>query len=713
MQLSGSYNSRYFAAALSGEARLFQAPAVVSIEAVRRGEILWNYAIDWTAWRILSVSDLAQVYLAGSAGVSCLQAQAQDGQGVSLRPVWPASPDENLGEIRVGASGNLLCWESTTVSVDPASLLNFRKASKSLVHKFHLLDLSQKVPTEIFSAHTSPEETLVWSASPNLRYLVIASPDKKSQRARLINLTVSTPHKEYELPMGQIFDIAVNDDGIVVAGVQVGEERFCFFLGGRLRTPLCASSDYRILHLGKESLLLHFGEQNQLVLHPIVDAHGRDQTRAAPAQSGDIIDLDAKNVGRDALLHVDDFGSITAVQWRAPELEVLPVRILEVSRFWVDGVEPGLLPPPLPPVETDETDDILLSLFTTTSDGSAAEPGDLAYLVPERTASPTVVIEPPLAMRPPPTSQPSGAGTSFLLPPSETAPKRHVKPPSWLHSTPAVVKAPDLRPGAMLGQYQLGNLIGAGGMGQVYRARDTRLLRDVALKVMSESGMTDVALQRFLLEARAVARISHPGVVTIHDVVTEPIPYIVMELLEGTPLGDIPRDEIPPSRAIALVRQVLQALQAVHDAGITHRDIKPANIMVCRRDQVVMMDFGLAKLAGQDLGLTQAGGMCGTPAAMAPEQLQSEFGPVDGQTDIFAVAGLLYELVCGVPPFTGDTLPILLMGILLREVTPPQDIQPGLSDQLSQAILTGLQKQKALRFKDCLEFLQSLEGLTG
>ena len=285
---------------------------------------------------------------------------------------------------------------------------------------------------------------------------------------------------------------------------------------------------------------------------------------------------------------------------------------------------------------------------------------------------------------------------------------------SFAADMPDAKTIPQVKTGEMLGHYLLGEMIGAGGMGRVFRARDTQLERDLAIKVMAEGGLPRTALDRFLLEARAVARVSHAGVVTIYDVVTEPIPFIAMELLQGTTLNKIPRTQIPTQRAIQIVRQVLRALQAVHQAGVTHRDLKAANIMVSDRDRVIVMDFGLAKMSGQDSSLTQSGSLCGTPLAMAPEQLQPDtYGCIDGQTDIFAVAVLLYDLACGVPPFTGGSLPRLIAEILFKDVKPPQDIAPELSDRLCQAILKGLQKEKAQRFKDCKEFLQALEGLTG
>lgn len=268
-----------------------------------------------------------------------------------------------------------------------------------------------------------------------------------------------------------------------------------------------------------------------------------------------------------------------------------------------------------------------------------------------------------------------------------------------------------VRTGQLLGHYLLGDQIGQGAMGRVFRARDTRLQRDVAIKVMVDEALPDKALERFLLEARAVARVSHPGVVTIYEVAHDPIPYIAMELINGHILNSLPAHEMNTARAVRIIRQVLQALHVVHQAGVIHRDLKPANIMVCEGDRVIVMDFGLAKMTGQDLQLSISGTIYGTPVWMAPEQIMKDFGEVDHQTDLFAVAGLLYELITGNRPFMAVALPQLLAQILYSEAPSPRTYVPELSEALSRVILTGLNKRKEERWKDCQAFLQALEGL--
>ena len=303
-----------------------------------------------------------------------------------------------------------------------------------------------------------------------------------------------------------------------------------------------------------------------------------------------------------------------------------------------------------------------------------------------------------------------GSGTPLSAPipaaaPLEPAPK------------PAATRTDPPQPGEMLGHYRLDSLLGVGGMGQVFLAQDTRLLRQVAIKILVSSpgkSLTQESLDRFMLEARAVARVSHPGVVTIFEVATEPRNYIAMELLKGRDLGRISGGRpMDPARAVNLVTQVLEALQVVHDLGIIHRDLKPSNIMVSTGDRVKVLDFGLAKLEDNDQKLTQTGQIWGTPQYMAPEQLDLDFGALDCQTDIFAVASIFYELLTGVPTFSGDTISKLIYQIVSKEPIPPHDVNPALSAQLSQIALKGLHKKKARRYLSCREFLDALRMDSG
>ncbi|HYT74335.1 MAG TPA: serine/threonine-protein kinase, partial [Vicinamibacterales bacterium] len=212
-----------------------------------------------------------------------------------------------------------------------------------------------------------------------------------------------------------------------------------------------------------------------------------------------------------------------------------------------------------------------------------------------------------------------------------------------------------LTPGTRLGPYDIVSAIGAGGMGEVYRARDTRLDRVVAVKVLP-SGLTrdPLALERFAREARAIASVNHPHICTIYDVGEhDGSPYLVMEWIDGETLHA--RLDQKPQTVEQLVEWGLQlagALEAAHARGIVHRDLKPANIVVSARGDLKVLDFGVAKLVDDQAAvattmpaLTDAGSAIGTAAYMAPEQVRGE--PVDQRADLFALGLVLYEIATG------------------------------------------------------------------
>ncbi|PYU85949.1 MAG: protein kinase, partial [Acidobacteria bacterium] len=218
-----------------------------------------------------------------------------------------------------------------------------------------------------------------------------------------------------------------------------------------------------------------------------------------------------------------------------------------------------------------------------------------------------------------------------------------------------------LKSGAHLGPYEILAPLGAGGMGEVYRARDSRLGREVAIKVLPESFSKDPdRLRRFEQEARAASQLNHPNIVTVHDFGTyEDAPYAVQELLEGETLGERLRTgALPASKAVECGIQVARGLAAAHEKGIVHRDLKPENLFLTSDDRVKIVDFGLAKLAAaegpvaeQD-GLptatqaTAAGIVMGTLGYLSPEQARGQ--TVDQRADIFALGAILYEMLSGV-----------------------------------------------------------------
>src|SRR5450432_4886290 len=223
-----------------------------------------------------------------------------------------------------------------------------------------------------------------------------------------------------------------------------------------------------------------------------------------------------------------------------------------------------------------------------------------------------------------------------------------------------------LTPGTILGQYEICSPLGAGGMGEVYRAHDTRLDREVAIKVLPETLTADPdRLRRFEQEARAAAALNHPNILAVHQMAThEGVSYMVSELLDGETLRErLKRGPIPLRKAIDYAVQIARGLAAAHDKGIVHRDLKPENLFVTKDGRVKILDFGLAKLiepkpqadgVGPTMSLgTEPGVVMGTAGYMSPEQVRGQ--PADHRADIFAFGAVLYEMLAGTRAFQRST----------------------------------------------------------
>lgn len=272
------------------------------------------------------------------------------------------------------------------------------------------------------------------------------------------------------------------------------------------------------------------------------------------------------------------------------------------------------------------------------------------------------------------------------------------------------------------GRYELGELIGRGGMADVYRGTDTVLGRTVAVKLLRADLARDPQFQaRFKREAQAVAALNHPSIVAIYDtgeyaVTGGPgesfrVPYIVMEFVSGRTLRDLIRaNELTIEQSIEFSLGILAALEYSHKAGIVHRDIKPANVMVTGAgDSVKVMDFGIARaMADSAATMTQTQAVVGTAQYLSPEQARGE--TVDARSDLYSAACLLYEMLTGRPPFVGDS-PVSVAYQHVREVPEPvSSLNPEVSEALDSVLAKGLQKNRADRFQDAAAFRRALRA---
>jgi serine/threonine protein kinase len=283
----------------------------------------------------------------------------------------------------------------------------------------------------------------------------------------------------------------------------------------------------------------------------------------------------------------------------------------------------------------------------------------------------------------------------------------------------------DLASGSHIGAYEIVSLIGAGGMGEVYCAHDSRLGRDVAIKVLQSKASSDPErLRRFELEARAGASLNHPNILTVHEIgVHDGQPYVVSELLEGQTLRSILRaGALPVKRAADYGVQIATGLAAAHERGIIHRDVKPENLFVTSDGRLKILDFGLAKLtesvttpnatAQQTWTInTLPGVVLGTAGYMSPEQVRGQ--PADHRTDIFAFGCVLYEMLSGRRSFKGNTAAETMAAILNDEPEPPSSSNSGVPRALDRVAQRCLEKQPALRFQSAKDIAFAIEAVSG
>src|ERR1700704_276977 len=279
--------------------------------------------------------------------------------------------------------------------------------------------------------------------------------------------------------------------------------------------------------------------------------------------------------------------------------------------------------------------------------------------------------------------------------------------------------------GTKLGPYEIQSPLGAGGMGEVYRARDTRLERVVAVKVLPANLSSDPSLrQRLEREAKAVSKLSHPHICTLHDIGHQDgVDFLVMELVDGETLEHrLTKGPLPPEQTLRFAGQIADALAKAHKMGITHRDLKPSNIMLTKTG-AKLMDFGLAKESGrapladvlsemtvEQAKLTVEGTIVGTFQYMAPEQLEGK--EADGRADIFALGEVIYEMVTGKPAFTGKSRASLIASILTSEPQPMTAAHAMTPPALERVVKKCLEKDPDERWQSASDLAAELRWIS-
>jgi eukaryotic-like serine/threonine-protein kinase len=276
--------------------------------------------------------------------------------------------------------------------------------------------------------------------------------------------------------------------------------------------------------------------------------------------------------------------------------------------------------------------------------------------------------------------------------------------------------------GTRLGPYEILSLLGAGGMGEVYRARDSQLARDVAIKVLPNLTADPQRLHRFEQEARAAAALNHPNILAVYQLGThDGTPYLVSELLEGETLREqIKRSRLSVRKAIGYGTQIARGLAGAHEKGIVHRDLKPENLFVSRDGRVKILDFGLAKLTqpreNSEFGAstlterTEPGMVLGTVGYMSPEQVRGVY--LDHRTDIFALGAILYEMLAGNRAFQKPTLAETMAAILNEDPRAISQVMPSAPLALQRVVHRCLEKKPEARFQSASDLAFALEALS-
>ena len=259
-------------------------------------------------------------------------------------------------------------------------------------------------------------------------------------------------------------------------------------------------------------------------------------------------------------------------------------------------------------------------------------------------------------------------------------------------------------------RYEVEARLGAGGMAEVWKGHDRVLNRTVAIKTLLPQFARDGSfVHRFRREAQAAARLNHPGIVSVYDSGDGDNPYIVMQFIEGRTLADFlgSGKKLQPMQAAQIAEEIAGALAAAHAQGVIHRDIKPANVMVTRDGKIAVMDFGIARLIAGPETAPQTSAVLGTASYLSPEQAQGQ--PVDARTDIYSLGVVLYEMLTGRPPFTGDS-PMAIAYKQVNEAPPaPSTLNDDVPPELDAVVMRALSKNPANRYQTAQEFAEDLE----
>lgn len=265
--------------------------------------------------------------------------------------------------------------------------------------------------------------------------------------------------------------------------------------------------------------------------------------------------------------------------------------------------------------------------------------------------------------------------------------------------------------GKTIGQYQIVEQIGLGGMATVYKAYQPSIDRYVAIKILPKQLAYDPNfVKRFQHEAKAIAALEHPHILPIHDFDTEgEYTYLVMRYVEGGTLTNLMGQSLPYERIIQIVGNIARALDYAHRQGVVHRDIKPSNILIDKHGEELLTDFGIAKMVegSSDTQLTSAGSILGTPAYMSPEQAEGK--AVDGRSDIYSLGVVLYELLTGQPPYRAETPLAIVLMHLNEPLLPPRTIKPGIPEPLERVVLKAMAKKPDDRFQSAADMEKALK----